>query len=222
MARDPSIMTITEGPTLLERLPPDTWDRLSEAMAERMIPPFMAAKFQPWYITVMLSLPPCAMASMAEPKGLDGQLIDAALSTGVPVKALEPFDTVFTLFGSFTPEEQVQMIEQSLALEPEIEDFSVTLADAYFDGDGRLMWELMRHESYRMPGATRDQVDADMARMEEILMSRRNRNWIPVIETAAKAGPLVVAFGALHLSGEDGVLNLLAQNGWTIAPLALP
>ena len=39
-------------------------------------------------------------------------------------------------------------------------------------------------------------------------------------------GPLVVvAFGALHLSGEDGVLNLLAQNGWAITagmPMVLP
>jgi uncharacterized protein YbaP (TraB family) len=43
-----------------------------------------------------------------------------------------------------------------------------------------------------------------------------------VIEEAASAGPLVVAFGALHLSGEDGVLNLLAKSGWTIEPLALP
>lgn len=222
MARDPSVMMITTGPTLLESLPEDTWTRLSEAMSERGIPPFMAAKFKPWYITVLLSLPPCAMESMAQPKGLDGQLIDAALAADVPIKALEPFDTVFSLFGSFTPQEQVEMIEQSLVLEPAIADFSTTLADAYFDGENRLMWELMRHESYAMPGYTREQVDAELARMEDVLMVQRNRAWIPVIEEAAKAGPLVVAFGALHLSGEEGVLNLLARNGWTIEPLALP
>jgi uncharacterized protein YbaP (TraB family) len=222
MARDPSVMTITEGPTLLERLPPETCKQLSAAMSERMVPPFMTAKFQPWYITVLLSLPPCAMESIADPKGLDGLLIDAALAANVPVKALEPYDTVFKMFGAFTADEQLAMIDQSLAFEPMIEDFSVTLADAYFDGESRLLWELMRHESYRMPGYTREQVDAELARMEDLMMVDRNRAWIPVIEDAAAQGPLVVAFGALHLSGEDGVLNLLAKNGWTIEPLALP
>ena len=49
-------------------------------------------------------------------------------------------------------------------------------------------------------------------------MTRRNRAWLPVIEAQAAKGQLVVAFGALHLPGETGVLNLLAQNGWKISP----
>lgn len=223
MAKDPSLLTITEGPTLLESLPPDTWADLSVAMSARGIPPFMTAKFRPWYVTVMLAIPPCMMEQMAtEPKGLDGLLIDAALAADVPVRALEPFDTIFTIFGGLTPQEEVEMIEQSLAIEDQITDFSVTLADTYFDGDSRLMWELMRHQSYKMPGVSREKVDADLARMEDMLMITRNRAWIPVIDAAAADGPLVVAFGALHLSGGDGVLNLLAQDGWAISPVVLP
>lgn len=223
MGRNPDVIVITQGPTLFQTLPKETWDRLSTAMADRGIPAFMAAKFKPWYVTVMLSMPPCALSQMADkPFGLDQQLIEVAEAADVPIKALEPFETLFTLFDTLTPQEQVEMIEQSLALEPSINDFSVTLADAYFDQQSRLMWELMRHESYAMPGYTRERVDAEMARMEDVLMVQRNRAWIPVIEAAAKEGPLVVAFGALHLSGEDGVLNLLVKAGWTIEPLALP
>jgi uncharacterized protein len=220
MAKDPSVMMITSGPTLLELLPKETWDRLAEATAARGIPGFMAAKFRPWYITVLLSMPPCALKDLTDPKGLDKQLIESAQAANVPVRALEPFDTIFKIFGTMSEQDQVEMIEQSLAMEPQIADFSVTLADAYFDGENRLMWELMRHQSYQMPGYTREQVDADMAQLEQVLMIDRNRSWIPVIEEAAKGGPLVVAFGALHLSGNDGVLNLLAQNGWTITQLA--
>jgi uncharacterized protein len=222
MADNPSLMTITEGPTLIEALPEDLWQDLSAAMAERGIPGFMAAKFQPWYISVMLAIPPCAVGEMAKPNGLDQQLIDTALAAKVPIKALEPFDTLFTLFEELTPAEQIAMIEQSLAMEPVIVDYSITMADAYFDGESRVIWELTRHTSYQLEGYTRERVDAELARMEDILMVQRNRAWIPVIEEAASAGPLVVAFGALHLSGEDGVLNLLAKSGWTIEPLALP
>ncbi|MGB3313328.1 MAG: TraB/GumN family protein, partial [Albidovulum sp.] len=66
------------------------------------------------------------------------------------------------------------------------------------------------------PGVTRDEVDTQLAEMEEALMNRRNRSWIPVIEAAAKDGPVFAAFGALHLSGEEGVLALLEREGFAI------
>lgn len=222
VGRDPSVMVITDGPALNQILSPETWDRLAEAARARGVPPFMAAKFRPWYITVLLAVPPCAMEAMADPNGLDARLIDSAAASGIPVRALEPYDTVFSIFGAMSEADQIAMIEQTLAMEDSITDFSETLADAYFDGDGRLMWELMRHMSYDAPGYTREQVDAEMAVLEELLMNSRNRAWIPVIEKAAAEGPLVVAFGALHLSGEEGVLNLLQRNGWTVTPLAGP
>lgn len=221
IASDPSAMFITDGPTLLERLPAETWNRLSFALAERGMPGFMAAKLQPWYATVMLAIPPCAMIEMAEPKGLDGMLIDTAQAAGVPVAALEPYDTVLNLFGGMTEDQELAMIEASLATEDQAEDFSVTLAEAYFAGESRLIWELMRVVALDAPDAVPETVDQEFAMMEELLMAARNRNWIPRIDEAATRGPVVVAFGALHLPGTDGVLNLLARDGWQIAPLVL-
>jgi uncharacterized protein len=222
MTEDPSVLFITEGPTLLEQMPPDDWARVAEAMQARQIPPFMAAKFQPWYVTVMLSIPPCAMAALAEPNGLDHRIMTAATEADVPVRALEPYDTIFSVFGAMQGGDQIEMIMTSLAMEDRAEDFSVTMADLYFDGESRFIWELMRSEALKLPGYTQQRVAEEFAMMEDALMVRRNRAWIPVIESAAADGPLFVAFGALHLSGEDGVLNLLAQEGWTIAPWPVP
>lgn len=222
MAREPQTMIITEGPTLNQSLPPEVWQPLSEAMTNRGIPSFMAAKFQPWYVLTLLSIPPCAMATMTEkPKGLDGAVIDTALAAGVPVRGLEPFDALFKIFGTITPEELKELLVSTLAIEDMSEDYFTTLVDSYFAGESRSSWELMRFASYDTPGYTRDQIDADFARMEEIVASSRNRTWIPVLTGAAADGPVFAAFGALHLSGEDGVLNLLKKEGFTIEPLAL-
>lgn len=222
MARDPSRMMIVDGPTLIEQLPPAVWEDLSAALAARGVPGFMAAKFQPWYAAVMLALPPCALASMTEePKGLDGLVIDAALAAGIPVRGLEPFDTVFTLFGAMTDAEMVAMIQSTLAMEAQSEDYFATLADSYFAGESRMIWELTRDVSYSLPGYSRQQVDADFARMEELLMNARNRAWIPVLTEAAADGPVFSAFGALHLSGDEGVLNLLQAQGFTLEQLPL-
>jgi hypothetical protein len=221
IARDPGKMIIAEGPTLLERLPPATWDRLSAALSARGVPGFMAAKLQPWYVAAMLAIPPCAMAEMADPKGLDGMVIDAALDAGVPVRALEPFDTIFTLFGTMSDAEVIAMIDSTLALEDRSEDYAATLADSYFAGTSRMIWEFMRDESLRLPGYTPERIDAEFARMEELLMAARNRAWIPILTKAAAEGPVFAAFGALHLSGEAGVLNLLQDEGFTLEELPL-
>ncbi len=221
MARDPSKMMIVEGPSLIQRMPADLWSRLSAALSQRGIPGFVAAKLQPWYVNVLLAVPPCAMAQMVDPKGLDGLVIDTAAAARVPVRALEPYDTVFKVFDLMTEADQLAMIEATLAMEDRSEDFSATLADSYLAGESRLMWELMRQISYQAPGVTRDQVDAEFARMEEALMASRNRDWIPVLQEAASGGPVFAAFGALHLPGREGVLALLEAEGFIIEPLPL-
>ncbi|WP_137109194.1 TraB/GumN family protein [Rhodobacter sp. SY28-1] len=222
IAKTPSTMVITEGPTLNQLLPPEVWDPLSRAMSDRGIPAFMAAKFQPWYVLTLLSIPPCAMSAMTDkPKGLDGMVVDTAQAAGVPVRGLEPFDTLFTIFGDLTTDQLTEMLASTLAIEDMSEDYFTTLVDSYFAGESRQAWELMRFASYDQPGYTRAEVDAEFAQMEEIVASRRNRAWIPVLTDAAAKGPVFTAFGALHLSGEDGVLNLLQKEGFTLEELKL-
>jgi uncharacterized protein len=221
VGRDPGVMMIMDGPTLPEILAPEDWQALSTAMSERGVPGFMAAKFRPWYVSMMLSIPACGMSNLAE-RGLDGLVMDAAKAANVPVMALEPYDTVFGIFGDMSMEDQISMIRSTLASESQSEDFSVTLADAYFSGESRLIWEFMRYQALQQTEYTPDQVAAEFDRMEEAMMRKRNRSWIPVIDAAAAKGPVFAAFGALHLAGDEGVLNLLQKAGYTIEPVALP
>lgn len=221
LARDPSLMVATEGPTLREALPDEEWALLADAMRARGLPPFMVSKFRPWYVSMLLAIPACDGAVAVAKGGLDGMVIDHATGRGIPVLALEPHETVFRLFQSMSFEDQLGMIRSSLALEPRSADYAVTLADAYFAEEPRLIWELTRHLSLTAPGADVPTVQADFTRMEQTLMTDRNRAWIPVIEQAAADGPVLAAFGALHLPGETGVLRLLEDAGWTVERLPL-
>lgn len=222
IGREPQLLINTTGPTLPEMLTKPEWARLSDALRARGIPPFMAAKFRPWYLSVMLSVPACDMAAVAAAQGLDDLLIAAARARDLPVMALEPYDTLFGIFAAMPLTEQLGMITSGLAMESRSGDFSITLADAYFAGEGRLIWEFLRRETLALPGYTPARVDREFASMEAAMMITRNRAWIPVIEAAATRGPTLVAFGALHLSGDQGVLALLAAQGFTLQPLTLP
>ena len=221
MARDPGVMLAPQGPTLAEALPEPDWQRLADALRDRGIPPFMGSRFRPWYVSVLLAVPPCAMAEASRKNGLDARLMAEAARAAVPVSALEPFDTALRLFDTVPQEAQLDMIRSALALEDRAEDQLATLADAYFAEDSRLIWEFLRFTALSLPGATPEKVAAEFAQMDAALMTARNAAWIPVIEQAAEAGPVVAAFGALHLSGDTGVLALLDANGWTLERLPL-
>lgn len=220
ISHDPSLMVITEGPTLREALPDAEWALLADAMRERGMPPFLVSKLRPWYVSMLLSLPACGLEGMEAPRGgLDGLVIARAQERAIRLRALEPHDTVFRVFDAMPMGDQLAMIRSSLALEPMSEDYAVTLADAYFAGETRLIWELTRQLSHALPGQDPARLEADFARMEQALMTDRNRAWIPVIESAAQEGPVLAAFGALHLPGENGVLRLLQEAGFVIEPL---
>jgi len=221
LSDEPELMINTDGPTLPQILPPEDWKRLSDALNSRGIPPFMAAKFRPWYLSMMLSLPPCEIEFAATAKGLDGLLIEAATAQGLTVQALEPYDTIFGIFDAMPQADQLAMITSTLALEDKSTDMAITLADAYFAEEGRLIWEFTKRLTLQLPGYPPEQVEKDFAVMEASLMKNRNRSWIPVIKAAAAKGPVLVAFGALHLSGDEGVLNLLADQGYAIERLPL-
>lgn len=221
MAGNPGLLFDMDGPTLPESLPPAVWDQLKQALRDREIPPFLGARMQPGFVSMLLSIPPCATESLgAGAEGLDQRIAARAAERGIPVRGLESFETLFRILAALTPEEQQRMLTASLSMEGGAEDAFVTMADAYFAGQSRLIWELNRRQMIAGSGLPAEQVEADIALMEETLVLARNRAWVPVIEAAAGDGPVLVAFGALHLPGEEGVLNLLARAGWRVKPLA--
>ncbi|MTD99170.1 TraB/GumN family protein [Paracoccus sp. YIM 132242] len=226
LADDPTLMVDPTGPTLPERLSDKDWQLLSMAMAERGTPAVVTSKLRPWYVAMMLGISPCMMKQVADTgaRGLDHRLVERAEALDVPVRALEPWDTVFTLFRDLTPDQEIEMIRTALPAAAYADDYAVTLTDAYFAGDVWAIWEFGRFDAYRTSGLTRDQVDAQMRLAQDQLMDKRNRAWIGPLtrsarEAAAQGKGIVAGFGALHLPGEGGVLRLLERDGWTITRL---
>jgi len=166
-------------------------------------------------------MPSCILQQgQAALEGLDALVEDAAEAGKVPLAALEPWDTVFRLFEDEPDAESLDALRTAF-LDPGLaEEMFVATTESYFAGRIAEFWELSRLSAELMPGGAGAQGLADFAMMEDELLSSRNRAWIPVIEDAARDNPrLLVAAGAAHLPGEVGVLRLLEDRGWTIAPL---
>ncbi|MGV8987571.1 MAG: TraB/GumN family protein [Cypionkella sp.] len=221
--KDPSQMFALKGPTLPERMSKDDWQSLADALRARGMVPALEAKMQPWLVATLLSLPACMypLGPNAE-QGLDKQLMAQATARNLPIVSLEPYDTALGIFGNVSPADQLVMLTQAVAADAQAEDLAATLSNSYFAGESRLYLEWSRMEAATQPGMTSAEADRQTALVDDTMLAKRNAAWIAKLEQAAETGPALAAFGALHLSGEVGVLNLLAQRGWTITPLTSP
>ncbi|MDQ2090202.1 TraB/GumN family protein [Marimonas arenosa] len=216
---DASIMFITDGPTLPELLDEDDWQRLRAAMAERGIPSFMAAKFKPIFVSMMLGLSPCQIkAQTSGEKGIDERLSRALHETGQPGRSIEDVMTTVHVLDSFSEAEQIAMIKLSLDLPIDPDDLQETMLQLYLAGRVSLLWEFGRSLSIQYGGPT---AEADFAKFEDVLLTKRNRAWVEELEANATGKKVFVAVGAGHLPGEIGLLRRLEQRGYTIAPLTL-
>lgn len=61
--------------------------------------------------------------------------------------------------------------------------------------------------------------DAGMAGYMDLLLYGRNRKWVSILGGTLGDRSLLVAVGAAHLPGEQGVINLLRKQGYTVTPL---
>lgn len=217
LATDSSLLLL-QNTTLPELLAEDDWQTLADAAKERGIPAFMAAKMQPWYLSLVLAMPSCAMEVMTKGKGLDARIEALATEAGVARRSLEPYDTVFRVFNAEPLDEQLQMLQISVSPEDLGGDLMASTLNSYFEESHSDSWQLARMVSLGHIDLPEAEVEAMQDKMEKGLLIDRNLAWIDVIEDAPESN-IAVAVGAAHLMGETGLLNQLEQRGYTLERL---
>jgi uncharacterized protein YbaP (TraB family) len=218
LASNPALLVLQDT-SLPDVMGEEAWTTLSAALRARGIPPFMAAKFQPWYLSTLLGIPSCFdLQGLAASKGVDARIEAMADQAGIPTGALEPFDAAIGLFADMPLAQQIDMLQVAMTPEELQEDLFATLLAAYLSEDHVESWLVGLPLTEHIGDMGRAEAEALFADFENRLLVKRNQDWIPVLEQtlADTDGPVVAAFGAAHLGGEFGVLNLLAEQGYTL------
>ena len=60
--------------------------------------------------------------------------------------------------------------------------------------------------------------EMESPKMRELLLNKRNTQWMPELSTWVDEGNAFIAVGAGHLEGEFGVINLLRRAGYEVWP----
>jgi uncharacterized protein len=207
---DPSMMikmatmAIMKDHTLQDLMSEADYKTLSQFVKDTLgMPMMLFNKMKP--ITLMsliyTKVLPCSSTESYEMK-----MVEIAKASKKEIRGLETIEEQMGVFDKIPDSVEAQMIMEMIRTMPAQRKQMTEMVEAYKKEDIQTLAAQLS-ESPEWKG------------FEDILLANRNRNWIPIMETAMKQGTQVFAVGAGHLPGKDGVINLLRAAGYTVTPV---
>jgi uncharacterized protein len=112
------------------------------------------------------------------------------------------------MFNSKTLRQNGEQLLDLVSNKEHIRDSLIRMNVLYHQQDIEGLYKMMKAEKYHS--------ERDL----QILFTR-NLSWLQTLLTLFREQSTFVAVGALHLPGEEGLISLLRQYGYTVRPLAL-
>ncbi|ASB48080.1 TraB/GumN family protein [Alkalitalea saponilacus] len=127
-----------------------------------------------------------------------------AIQNELTIKGLETIEFQTGIFDNIPYELQVKELV-TMINDPEkgLAEFE-QLVHCYKNQDINCLYEAIKES------------DSYIRDFEEILLTERNKNWVPILEKTMASHQSFIAVGAGHLPGEKGLLNLLKKAGYTV------
>ena len=124
---------------------------------------------------------------------------------GKPVAGLETVDSQFAIFDGLEPRAQNKLLAD-VARE----------ATAHIDTDADMLAMWLKGDDMGLAREANSDFLADPA-LHEALLTGRNRAWTGQIDSLLRSGAHpFIAVGAAHISGRDGLPDMLRAKGWTV------
>lgn len=201
-------MMMVPGGRLEDQVGQAYFEKLMVEMNTLQVPAEMVQMFKPWAAALAISLPANHNASQA----MDVLIYQFAHANGKAFHALETIEEQIGVFENLTPAQQIiflQLTIDSLALRDTLYE---KVLDAYLASDlGLLM--MINEESMIM--APPDFVEPLMYALVDL----RNLGMLQRMQPRLAEGNALVAVGALHLPGEQGLLALLRGQGFKVSAI---
>lgn len=224
--RDPQAMAVASFRyAKLMVLPPDEslWDLIPDDQESLVrdnpnLPPGAAGTlfgYQPWVVAAMLSIPPCEFARKAA--GLD--TLDTIIARTsdkqhIPLEGLETVEEQLSVLSGMPVDLQVKYLLAVAKLGTRTADYFETLISLYAQHNVPAYIPLMT----RLEPMDKDG-EAMMAFVEEELTRKRNHTMANRAAALLAKGNVFIAVGALHLPGDEGLVELIREAGYKVSPI---
>ena len=201
-------MRMNDDKKLSDLLKPDEYTRVKNYFARHssLLPFSMLERFKPMLISGLI-----------EEQGLDCQTTDGmelmimqqlhSSTEKKPVNGLETAEFQAGLFDSIPYEQQAKELVNYIDSADENKKATRQLAELYV------------HQDLDSIGQLSDKDDPGMSGYMDLLLYNRNRKWARELDTLLPGKSLLIAVGAAHLPGKEGVIELLRKEGYTVDPV---
>jgi uncharacterized protein YbaP (TraB family) len=203
-------MVLDEGRSLGEIAGPQRMARIADAAQKYGMPPAALEHFRPWAVTMIFSVPPSELQRQAQGKPmLDNVLREYGEERGIPVYGIESVEEQIAVFADYNEEEQLALLDVTMEMQPQMEPQFADLRRAWLAGDLASLYRT----AMEMPDMGAIEIVEDFTTR---LIAERNHRMAERIQPRLKEGNALIAVGALHLPGEEGLLALLEEEGYRV------
>lgn len=164
-------------------------------------------------VKLLENVKPFFLMSMFYPKMIDCQMQSFELElTKIASEQKEE------IYGLETIEEQIKVFD-GIPLEDQYADLIRMAKDnlAFDKTTFSKMLKIYKEEDINaLIDIMDDDTNSTMSKHQDVLLEQRNKNWISKIGEYAKEQPTFFGVGAGHLPGDNGVIQLLRNAGYTV------
>jgi uncharacterized protein YbaP (TraB family) len=167
---------------------------MSLAQAQRINPFLLSTQ-------IMLNQLPCNTTASYE-----GHLVTLAMAENKPISGLETVVFQMGLFDQIPLSTQVAMIWQ-LINDPvqAVAEFK-TMTDFFIKQDIEQLYQFIAN-------------DPALGDFQQLILDKRNQDWLTKLPAIMQQQPAMIAVGAGHLGGDQGLVNLLRRAGYQVTPI---
>jgi uncharacterized protein len=203
-----SLMTkafMAGGKTLRNLLPPEDYTFVKEKLDAQGMPSAMLERMKPLFLSTLFgSDEKSALGEEEKMTSVEMELYRQVKRRKLESAGLETAAYQMGIFDSIPYETQAKMLVETLR--------SAEGSGGNFDQ----MIEMYRQKDIQAMEAMMHDSESGMKEFQDILLHKRNRNWIPVMGRMMREKPTLFAVGAGHLGGTLGVIALLRKEGYRV------
>jgi len=201
-----------DGKSLKDLYSEEDYAFVKKHFTDMGIPFMFMEKLKPMFLTVFAS----GDIEMGQGFGPDSDIksyemefMELANGSSKPMSGLETVEFQLSVFDSIPYSAQAEMLLETIKAGDSENDTMEKMVELYRNQDVSGMVTFMSEAE-----------DGGIEGFEDVLLYKRNKNWIPIMGEKMKAGKVFFAVGAGHLGGKDGVIDLLKKEGYKLTPLS--
>lgn len=193
--------------TLSDLIGDNTFNQVLDILRNRGINKYGLQRLKPWVVGLMLNYPPPSLDPV-----LDYSLQLRFANAGKPVYQLETAEEQIRLFNRLSLQDQVKFLRFSLQQQENFDGYLEAMKRLYLADDLDGLQAL----------ANEQMGDVSEPYLEELfqeLIDKRNLTMVDRMRVRIHEGNALIAVGALHLTGDYGIIAILRELGYRVVPI---